>query len=127
MDYINKFTGGGNNNNDNNSENPKQDQNQYEQNQSDIQPKEGQSSGGGFMDKINGMAGGGAQGEKNEDGLDKAVDFVQEKFLGAGDQSNETAAEQAKDEAISDYIRGQYKTSTGKDFFVADKDKDYGS
>lgn len=34
--------------------------------------KDGKSSGGGdFMDKINNAAGGGAQGEKNEDGLDK--------------------------------------------------------
>ena len=30
-------------------------------------------SGGGFMDKVNSMAGGGAQGEKNEDGLDKGT------------------------------------------------------
>lgn len=30
-----------------------------------------QQSGGGFMDKVNNMAGGGAQGEKNEDMLDK--------------------------------------------------------
>lgn len=29
------------------------------------------------------------------------VDFVQEKFLGGGDQSNESAVEQAKDEQIS--------------------------
>ena len=33
------------------------------------------------------------------------VDFVQEKLLGQGDQSNESAVEQAKDEQISDYIR----------------------
>lgn len=56
-----------------------------------------------------------------------AVDFVQEKFLGKGDQSNESAAEQAKDEAISDFIRDKYKETTGKDFFVADKDKKYGA
>jgi hypothetical protein len=60
------------------------------------------SSSGGFLgglgDKINSAAGGGAQGEKNEDYLDKGVDFVQEKFLGAGDQSNESAVEQAKGE-----------------------------
>jgi len=31
----------------------------------------------------------------------RGVDFVQEKFLGAGDQSNESAIEQAKDEKIS--------------------------
>ncbi|KAF4449543.1 hypothetical protein F53441_7202 [Fusarium austroafricanum] len=84
-------------------------------------------AGGSFMDKVNGMAGGGAQGEKNEDGLDKAVDFIQEKFLGGGDQSNESAAEQAKDEAISDAIRDQYKNATGKDFPIADKDKQYGA
>ena len=56
-----------------------------------------------------------------------AIDFVQEKVLGQGDQSNETAAEQAKDEAISDYLRGQYKNTTGSDMPIEDKDKDYGS
>lgn len=55
-----------------------------------------------------------------------AVDFVQEKFLGQGDQSNESAAEQAKDEAISDFIRDKYKTTTGKDFFIPDKEKKFG-
>ena len=34
------------------------------------------------------------------------VDFVQEKFLGQGPQDNESAVEQAKDEQISDFIRG---------------------
>ncbi|QPH17738.1 hypothetical protein C2857_002626 [Epichloe festucae Fl1] len=89
---------------------------------------ESQNSGVGsmFKDKLNGMAGGGKQGEENEDGLDKAVDFVQEKFLGEGDQSNESAAEQAKDEAISDFIRDKYKTTTGKDFFIPDKEKKFG-
>ncbi|RSL77465.1 hypothetical protein BHE90_012189 [Fusarium euwallaceae] len=108
MDLLNKVTGGGSNNSN-------QNQNQES------------GSGGGFMDKLNGMAGGGAQGEKNEDGLDKAVDYVQEKFLGQGDQSNESAAEQAKDEAISDFIRDKYKESTGKEFFVEDKDKKFGA
>lgn len=56
MDLLNKVTGGGSNNADQN-----QNQNQ----------KQESGSGGGFMDKINGMAGGGAKGEKNEDGLDK--------------------------------------------------------
>ncbi|EFZ01175.1 hypothetical protein X797_003534 [Metarhizium robertsii] len=83
-------------------------------------------AGAKLMDSFNSMAGGGKQGEANEDGLDKAVDFVQEKVLGEGDQSNESAAEQAKDEAISDFIRDKYKETTGKDFFVADKDKKYG-
>ncbi|KAI8722434.1 hypothetical protein NCS52_00387300 [Fusarium sp. LHS14.1] len=110
MDLLNKVTGGGNKDTD-------QNQNQNQES----------GSGGGFMDKINGMAGGGAQGEKNEDGLDKAVDYVQEKFLGQGDQSNESAAEQAKDEAISDFIRDKYKESTGKEFFIDDKDKKFGA
>lgn len=54
------------------------------------------------------------------------VDFVQEKFLGQGPQDNESAAEQAKDEQISDMIRKQYKNATGKEFPIADKDKNYG-
>ena len=106
MDFVNNLTGGNKNNAENKSENTQQS--------------------GGFMDKLNGMAGGGAQGEKNEDALDKTIDFVQEKVLGQGDQSNESAAEQAKDEAISDYIRGQYKTTTGSDMPIEDKDKKYG-
>jgi len=82
--------------------------------------------GGGFLgglgDKLNSAAGGGKESEKNEDYLDKGVDFVQQKFMGAGDQSNESAVEQAKDEQISDFIRSKYKESTGKDFPVADKE-----
>jgi hypothetical protein len=78
-------------------------------------------SGGSIMDKVNNMAGGGQSGEKKEDGLDKAVDYAQENFLGAGDQSNESAAEQMKDEAISDAIRDQYKGATGSEFPIADK------
>jgi len=35
------------------------------------------------------------------------IDFVQEKFMGAGPQNNESAVEQAKDEQISDY--SEYK------------------
>ena len=49
------------------------------------------------------------------------IDYVQENFLGQGKQDNESAVEQAKDEQISDFIRGQYKSQTGKDFPVADK------
>ncbi|KAF5246691.1 hypothetical protein FANTH_6761 [Fusarium anthophilum] len=110
MDFV-KNLAGGNSNNANNTEGQQA-------------PPE---AGGSFMDKVNGMAGGGAQGEKNEDGLDKAVDFVQEKFLGGGDQSNESAAEQAKDEAISDAIRDQYKGATGSEFPISDSDKKYGA
>ncbi|EGR49840.1 uncharacterized protein TRIREDRAFT_106129 [Trichoderma reesei QM6a] len=110
--FLNKFTGSSNeagNSTEGNNNTGTQEQ-----------------SGGGFMDKVNNMAGGGAQGEKNEDMLDKAVDFVQEKVLGQGDQSNETAAEQAKDEAISDFIRGKYKDTTGSEFPIKDKDREYG-
>ena len=35
------------------------------------------------------------------------VDFVQERFMGQGKQDNESAVEQAKDEQISDFIRGK--------------------
>lgn len=70
------------------------------------------------------------------------VDWVQENVLGQGNQSNESALEQAKDEQISgmfiqrqrikecctmltlriiDFIRDKYKAGTGKDFPVADK------
>ena len=145
MDFVNKLTGG---------------------DSKDNQPSEPKQESGGFMDKVNNFAGGGEQGEKNEDGLDKgtslffpsqsspcpspspgpfallptpttpsrnsyshptAVDFVQEKVLGQGDQSNESAAEQAKDEAISDFVRDKYKSTTGKEFFIEDKDKKYGA
>lgn len=50
------------------------------------------------------------------------VDFVQEKFMGQGPQDNESAVEQAKDEQISDFIRGQYKSATGSDIPIKDKE-----
>ncbi|TID27452.1 hypothetical protein E2P81_ATG00209 [Venturia nashicola] len=81
---------------------------------------------GGITDKLNGAAGGGRESEKNEDMLDKGVDFVQEKFLGQGPQDNESAIEQAKDEQISDFIRGKYKSSTGKDIPIKDKPTTFG-
>lgn len=64
MDYINKLTGSGND-----AENNSQDRRSegFDTNNAN---QEG-NSGGGFMDKMNSMAGGGAQGEKNEDMLDK--------------------------------------------------------
>ncbi|KAL6893344.1 hypothetical protein GGI43DRAFT_429939 [Trichoderma evansii] len=110
MDFVNKLTGSGNSSGNSAGEN-------Y---------SEQQSGGGGFMGKLNEMGGGGAQGEKDEDLLDKGVDFVQDKFLGQGDQSNESAAEQAKDEMISDAIRDRYKDITGSDFPIKDKEKKYG-
>lgn len=53
--------------------------------------------------------------------MTSGIDFAQEKFMGAGPQNNESAIEQAKDEQISDFIRGQYKSNVGKDFPVQDK------
>ena len=46
------------------------------------------------------------------------ADFVQER-MGGGDQSNESAIEQGKDEMISDTIRDKYKGMTGSDFPIA--------
>ncbi|KAI1800447.1 hypothetical protein F4811DRAFT_539222 [Daldinia bambusicola] len=109
MDFINKITGS------KESEEKKPSENQQQQQQ--------ESSSGGIMDKLNSMAGGGKESEKNEDALDKGVDWVQEHILGQGDQSNESALEQAKDEQISDYIRDQYKKATGSDFPIKDKDR----
>ncbi|KAI9772403.1 MAG: hypothetical protein M1839_002482 [Geoglossum umbratile] len=103
------------------------EQNQDEQKQSEHNhgQSEGSHGGGGFLsdlgDKINAAAGGGKQSEEKEDSLDKGVDFVQERILGEGPQDNESAIEQAKDEKISDFIRDKYKSTTGKDFPVADK------
>lgn len=111
MDFVKNLTGGS-----------KQGEQAQQQQQQSQQQKSG---GGGFMDKLNNAAGGGAAGEKKEDGLDKGVsslikyslqfrpcisltslrytgvDWVQEHVLGQGDQSNESAFEQAKDEQIS--------------------------
>ena len=50
------------------------------------------------------------------------IDFVQEKILGQGPQDNESAFEQAKDEQISDFLRGQYKSTTGSDMPIKDKE-----
>ena len=54
------------------------------------------------------------------------VDAVQQYGLGQGDQSNESAVEQAKDEQISDFIRGKYKSTTGSEFPVEDKETRFG-
>ncbi|KAN0065376.1 hypothetical protein ACQY0O_001212 [Thecaphora frezii] len=114
--FLNKASGGhqqggeGNNNNDNNQGGGLGGLLNNSNNQ-----------GGGLGGLLNNALGGGAQGEQNEDGLDKAVDMFQERVLGQGDQSNESAIEQQKDEMISDGIRDQYKKFTGKDFPIADK------
>ncbi|EKD14217.1 uncharacterized protein L3040_003643 [Drepanopeziza brunnea f. sp. 'multigermtubi'] len=114
MDYLNKFTGGDN-----------KEQNQNQQQNSGSTQQSGESSGGflsGLSNKLNSAAGGGKESEKNEDYLDKGIDYVQEKFMGQGAQDNESAVEQAKDEQISDFIRGQYKSATGKDIPIKDKE-----
>ena len=54
------------------------------------------------------------------------VDAVQQYGFGQGDQSNESAVEQAKDEQISDAIRKQYKSATGSDFPIKDKETRFG-
>ncbi|KUJ14746.1 uncharacterized protein LY89DRAFT_619898 [Mollisia scopiformis] len=118
MDFINKFTG------DNN-----QEQNQSQNQQTNQQQSSSQQGGGmfsGLGDKLNSAAGGGRESEKNEDMLDKGIDFVQEKFMGQGQQDNESAVEQAKDEQISDFIRKQYKGATGSDVPIKDKETRFG-
>ncbi|KLJ12804.1 hypothetical protein EMPG_12168 [Blastomyces silverae] len=113
MDFINKLASS-------------QDK-QKEQSSSTDHKKEG--SGGflsGIGNKLNHAAGGGRESEKNEDMLDKGIDFVQERILGKGPQDNESALEQAKDEKISDFIRDQYKNRTGKDFPIKDKETRFG-
>jgi hypothetical protein len=62
MDFVNKLTGGSGNK-------------EGEQQQSYGNEGQKQESSGGFMDKLNGMAGGGKESEKNEDGLDKGMSF----------------------------------------------------
>ncbi|TQS36590.1 hypothetical protein Golomagni_02954 [Golovinomyces magnicellulatus] len=85
---------------------------------------------GGFLDrmsnKLNTATGGGRESEKNEDLLDKSVDFIQEKFLGKGKQDNESAIEQAKDEKISDAIRKGYQSVVGKEIPIKDKPTRFG-
>ncbi|KAL1734805.1 hypothetical protein EV714DRAFT_268526 [Schizophyllum commune] len=82
--------------------------------------QERHGGGGGLMDKANNSLGGGQKGEQNEDALDKGVDFAQER-MGQGQQNDESAVEQAKDEQISDGIRRGFKGATGKDVPIQDK------
>ncbi|EXJ78522.1 hypothetical protein A1O1_08923 [Capronia coronata CBS 617.96] len=116
---FNSFSGGNQQQNPQNPQNPQNSQQQPGQQQ-------GSSSDGGFLgglgNKFNSMAGGGKESEKNEDYVDKGVDFVQEKFLGQGPQNNESALEQAKDEQISDFLRNQYRSVTGKEVPIKDKE-----
>ena len=54
------------------------------------------------------------------------VDAVQQYGFKQGDQSNESAVEQAKDEQVSDFIRDKYKSTTGSDFPIKDKETKLG-
>ncbi|KAI5202246.1 hypothetical protein E4T42_05254 [Aureobasidium subglaciale] len=113
MDFVKKFAGGNSN---------EQSAQQGSAQQGSTQ--QGQSGGflGGLGNKLNSAAGGGPESEKNEDYLDKGVDFVQEKFMGQGPQNNESAIEQAKDEQISDMIRKQWQSTTGSALPIKDKE-----
>ncbi|KAI4732096.1 hypothetical protein E4T49_00192 [Aureobasidium sp. EXF-10728] len=113
MDFVKKFAGG-------NSGEQTAQQGSTQQ----APTQQGESGGflGGIGNKLNSAAGGGPESEKNEDYLDKGVDFVQERFMGQGPQDNESAIEQAKDEQISDFIRKQWKTTTGSDIPIKDKE-----
>ena len=51
---------------------------------------------------------------------------MQQYGLGQGDQSNESAFEQAKDEQISDEIRREFKSATGDDIPIKDKETRFG-
>ena len=53
--------------------------------------------------------------------MNAAVDFVQEHLLHQGDQSDESALENLKDEQISDAIRLAYKQVFGHELPIADK------
>lgn len=139
MDYINKLAGG--------SSSSGSTQENVQGQQTNHATSQSNENSGGFMggigDKLNSVAGGGKESEKNEDYLDKGekcyklylwnkkltspgVDFVQEKFLGQGPQDNESAVEQAKDEQISDFVRKQYKGVTGSDVPIKDKKTTFG-
>merc|ERR1712093_390682 len=110
MDFVKKFAG--------------QEQSAQQGSAQQVPTQQGESGGflGGISNKLNAAAGGGPESEKNEDYLDKGVDFVQEKFMGQGPQNNESAIEQAKDEQISDFIRNQWKSTSGSEFPVKDKE-----
>jgi len=77
--------------------------------------KEKQAQKDWFATKVNEMAGGGQAAELKEDKLDKAIDLFQQHILKEGNQSNESAIEQLKDEQIANAIRKSFKSTTGHD------------
>ncbi|KAJ3574270.1 hypothetical protein NP233_g1874 [Leucocoprinus birnbaumii] len=68
-----------------------------------------QKNSGGLMGSVNNALGGGQAGERNEDAVDKGVDWVQQHVLNQGPQDNESAAEQAKDNQIAGYVKKGFK------------------
>ncbi|KAG7086345.1 hypothetical protein E1B28_002306 [Marasmius oreades] len=54
--------------------------------------------------------------EREEDHLDKTIDFIQEHVMQHGDQHNEGRFEQWKDDRIANTIRSQYQHATGHEF-----------
>ena len=58
--------------------------------------------------------------------LGEGIDMFQQRVLGQGPQDNESAVEQAKDEQISDFIRREYKSTTGSDIPIKDKETRFG-
>jgi hypothetical protein len=72
MDFVKNLTGGGNNN-----------ANENQQPTGSEQKSEGGFLGG-IGDKLNNAAGGGAEGEKKEDGLDKG-EFLNQGYTGNAD------------------------------------------
>jgi len=67
------------------------------------------------------MGGGGQAGELSEDKLDKAVDLFQQHILKQGDQSDESAIEQLKDEQIANAIKRSFKGATGSELSESKK------
>lgn len=68
-----------------------------------------------MQDRINEGLGGGHKAEEKEDFLDKTIDGFQEHVLHKGDQSHESALEQAKDAQIAAAIRSQLHLKDKKD------------
>ena len=54
------------------------------------------------------------------------IDAVQQYGFKQGDQNNESAVEQAKDEQISDFIRDKYKSVSGNEIPIKDKETNLG-
>lgn len=59
---------------------------------------------------------------------ESAIEQVRQRRITTNSPGRSTIADpaQAKDEQISDFIRGQYKSNTGSDFPIKDKDTKLG-